>query len=67
METSSRRPAREAALGLCAGSPLRAEIEARDPARLDEAIEAATAAIAKLGNDEAVDAPMAAHVFEAVA
>ena len=67
VETSSRRPAREAALGLCAGSPLRAEIEAHDPARLDEAIAAATVAIAELGDDEAIDAPMAAHVFEAVA
>lgn len=37
--------ARDAATGLCAGTPLRGEIEARDPEGLDGAIEAATAAL----------------------
>ncbi|HLL30989.1 MAG TPA: class I SAM-dependent methyltransferase, partial [Allosphingosinicella sp.] len=40
---------RDAALGLCQGSPLRSEIEARDPDRLGEATEAAAAALARLG------------------
>jgi len=37
--------ARETALGLVAGSPLRALIEARDPTRLDEAVDAAEQAL----------------------
>lgn len=61
----SRGPAREAALGLCQGSPLRGEIEARAPERLDEAVEAATAALTRFSGGEAVDAPMSAHVFTA--
>lgn len=65
VEAHSRRPAREAALGLCLGSPLRSEIEARDPARLDEAVEAAAGAVAKLGEAEGVQNTMSAHVFEA--
>jgi SAM-dependent methyltransferase len=52
----------EAASGLCRGTPLRAEIEARDPARLDEATAAAAAALAPLDGREA---PMSAHVFSA--
>lgn len=57
---SSRVVARDAATGLCHGSPLRAEIEARDPARLDEAVEAAAAALA---DRDGAEAPMSAHVF----
>ena len=37
---------REAAIGLCQGTPLRNEIEARDPSRLGEATDAAEAALA---------------------
>jgi SAM-dependent methyltransferase len=36
---------REPAIGFCLGSPLRTEIEARDPGRLDPAVECAAAAI----------------------
>jgi ubiquinone/menaquinone biosynthesis C-methylase UbiE len=61
----SRGTPAEAAEGLCLGSPLRAEIEARDATRLDEAVAAATAAVAELGNP--LDQPMAAHVFVATA
>jgi ubiquinone/menaquinone biosynthesis C-methylase UbiE len=38
--------AREVAIGLCQGTPLRNEIEARDPSRLAEATDAAEAALA---------------------
>ncbi len=59
---SSRVVARDAATGLCLGTPLRAEIEARGPERLDEAVEAAAAALAHWDGTEA---PMSAHVFSA--
>lgn len=60
----SRGAARDVAPGLCQGSPLRAEIEARAPDRLDEASEAALAALIRLHGDP-VDAAMSAHVFTA--
>jgi SAM-dependent methyltransferase len=62
----SRGDARELAPGLCQGSPLRAEIEARAPERLDEATEAAVSALVRLHGDP-VDAAMSAHVFRASA
>jgi SAM-dependent methyltransferase len=60
----SRGGARELAPGLCEGSPLRAEIEARAPERLAEATEAAVAALVERCGDP-VDAAMSAHVFSA--
>ncbi len=54
--------ASEAAAGLCRGSPLGAEIEVRAPERLDEAGEAATAAVEALGEDAG---RLSAHVIEA--
>lgn len=57
--------AREAAVGLCQGSPLRSEIEARDPERLAEATAAAERAIAELLGDGEIENPMSAHVFTA--
>jgi ubiquinone/menaquinone biosynthesis C-methylase UbiE len=62
VDKKSMVDARAAAEGMCAGTPLRAEIEERDPARLDEAIEAAAASLAHLDGGEA---PMSAHVFSA--
>ncbi|HET7755267.1 MAG TPA: class I SAM-dependent methyltransferase [Anaeromyxobacteraceae bacterium] len=66
-EAVSRRSraasARDAALGVCEGTPLRHEILARDPAGLPRAVESATRALrAELG-DGAVDAEMRAFVF----
>lgn len=62
----SRAPdPRDAAMGMCLGSPLRAEIEARDPARLDEAVEAAARALTPFAGPGGLDAPMSAHVFTA--
>jgi SAM-dependent methyltransferase len=60
----SRGAALDLAPGLCQGSPLRAEIEARAPDRLDEATEAALAALVRRCGDP-VDAAMSAHVFTA--
>jgi ubiquinone/menaquinone biosynthesis C-methylase UbiE len=60
----SRGNARDVAPGLCQGSPLRSEIEARAPDRLDEATEAAVAALVRRCGDP-VDAAMSAHVFTA--
>ena len=55
--------AREAAVGLCQGTPLRSEIEARGS--LEEATEAAAVALAPLVGSEGLDTPMSAHVFSA--
>jgi SAM-dependent methyltransferase len=60
----SRGDARALAPGLCQGSPLRAEIEARAPERLEEATAAALSALVRLHGDP-VDAAMSAHVFTA--
>ena len=52
----------QAAIGLCHGSPLRAEIEAHGPGALERATHAAAAALAGAEGDEA---PMSALVFSA--
>jgi SAM-dependent methyltransferase len=59
-----RGDARELAPGLCQGSPLRAEIEARAPDRLAEATQVASDALVRLCGDP-LDAAMSAHVFTA--
>jgi ubiquinone/menaquinone biosynthesis C-methylase UbiE len=59
---SSRVIAGEAAQGLVLGSPFRAEIEQRDPAMLERALEAVTKALARW---DAQDAPISAHVVTA--
>jgi ubiquinone/menaquinone biosynthesis C-methylase UbiE len=55
--------AREAAVGLCLGTPLRAEIEARGPARLEQVIDAAATALAPYETDQGIDARMSANIF----
>lgn len=60
----SRGSAAEIAPGICQGSPLRSEIEARAPGRLDEATQAALAALVRLCGDP-IDAAMSAHVVTA--
>ncbi|HYP87797.1 MAG TPA: class I SAM-dependent methyltransferase [Polyangiaceae bacterium] len=53
------------AVGLCQGTPVRGEIEARDPRRLDEATRAVAAALtARFGNGP-FDNRMSAHVVTA--
>ena len=49
-----------AAIGLTQGSPMRLEIEARDPSRLNEATERVAEALTALGNESAVTVPMSA-------
>jgi len=63
----SRSPAaRDLALAFCQGTPLRAEIEARDPARLEEATDAAARALRERFGGGAIEAPMEAIVFSCV-
>jgi SAM-dependent methyltransferase len=55
--------ARNPALGLIQGSPLGAEITARDPSGLDKAVEAATQAIAERFGSGPIEASMQAHII----
>ncbi len=59
---SSRVDARHAAQGLVFGSPLRAEIERRDPTALERAADAVAQALAPW---DGKDAPMSAHLATA--
>lgn len=59
---SSRVSAAEAAQGIVLGSPFRAEIERRDPAALDRAVDAVSEALRPW---DGKDAPMSAHVVTA--
>ena len=63
VESTNPLDARGAATGLCQGSPLRAEIEARDPAKLEEATDAATRAVERF---DGKDTTLSAHVVTAV-
>ncbi len=65
MRSRARSP-RDPAIGLVAGSPLRNEIEARDPDRLEEAIEVTTAAVAAQFGSTDIDGKMQAHIITAV-
>lgn len=56
---------RDPAIGYCQGTPLRNEIEARDPARLGEATEAAASALGARFGFGAVDGKIQAHVITA--
>jgi SAM-dependent methyltransferase len=59
----SRAPSpREPAIGLCQGTPLRAEIEARDPARLDEITARAAEALSSRFGPSSFDNHMSAVV-----
>ncbi len=52
----------DAATGMCQGSPLRSEIEARDHAALERVTEAASRALAQFEGPDGFDAPMSAHL-----
>ena len=56
---------RDPAIGLCQGTPLRSEIEARDANRLMEATDAAASRIAARFGKGPVDGMIQAHVFTA--
>ena len=59
----SRAPSsRHVAIAYCQGTPLRSEIEARDPARLGEATDVAEAAITRRFGPGPVDGKIQAHV-----
>jgi len=62
---SCAESARAAAIGLCQGTPLRNQIEDRDPSHLDEATAAATKALSKTFGHGVIDARMRALVVEA--
>ncbi len=62
----SRSPSpRQVAVAYCQGTPLRNEIVARDPARLDEATKATTEALAHRFGSGPVDGRIRAHVISA--
>jgi SAM-dependent methyltransferase len=54
--------ARDVAVGICQGTPVRNEIEARDASRLEEATDAATEYVTRRFGAGPIDAPMQAHV-----
>ncbi len=62
VESTNPLDARGAATGLCQGSPLRAEIEARDPAKLEAATDAAAAALQRF---DGRDTTLSAHIVTA--
>ena len=62
---ASRAPsARHAAIAFCQGTPLRGEIEAIDPSRLEEATDAAERALVRRFGTGPIAAKMRAHVLE---
>jgi ubiquinone/menaquinone biosynthesis C-methylase UbiE len=69
VETLERRSRaaspRDPAIGFCQGTPLRNEIEARDPNRLGEATDAAASAVAARFGPGPIDAKIQAHVVMA--
>ncbi|HVC55313.1 MAG TPA: methyltransferase domain-containing protein [Stellaceae bacterium] len=58
---------RDPAIGFCQGTPMRSEIEARDATRLDEATEAAAAALAARFGFGPIEGKIQAHVITASA
>ena len=58
--------ARTVAVGFCQGTPMRNEIEARDTVRLEDAVDAAAAAIAARYGSGQVSGKMKAYVVVAV-
>ena len=59
--------AREAATGLCQGTPMRADIEAFGPDALERATEAAAEALRQFEGPDGFDAPMSAHIVTTIA
>ena len=65
--TSRAASHRDPAIGFCQGSPMRNEIEARDPDGLQAATDAAADALAARFGEGAIEAPMQAKVVTASA
>ena len=64
-QRSRAASARDAAVGICEGTPLRYEIIARDPQRLSEVVDAATLALQAAFDGDTIDGAMRAYVFTA--
>ena len=64
---SAAPSARDLAIGFCQGSPLRSEIEERDPDRLGEATDATTKALLSRFGDGPISGKMRAHVITGAA
>jgi ubiquinone/menaquinone biosynthesis C-methylase UbiE len=58
--------ARDAAIALTQGTPMRSEIEKRGPEALAQATEAAAQALLQFEGPEGFDAPMSAHIVTAI-
>jgi SAM-dependent methyltransferase len=66
VERVSRAPSpRDPAIGFCQGSPLRAEIEARDPAGVEKATDAAAQALAQRFGPGPIEGRICAQIFTA--
>lgn len=66
VQLRSRAPShRDPAVGFCQGSPLRNEIEARDPNRVAEATDAAAVAVQERFGSGPIDGKIQAHVVTA--
>ena len=59
---SRAKSARDAAIAYCRGTPLRSEIEARDPSQLGKATDIAAEAIAQRFGRGIVDSKIQAHI-----
>lgn len=57
--------ARDAAIALTQGTPMRSEIEQRGPGMLDRATDAATEALRQFEGPDGFEAPMSAHIVTA--
>ena len=64
--TSRAASARDVAIAYCQGTPLRNEIEARDPTGLEDATRAAQEALAQRFGTGPVEGRIRAHVFTAI-
>ena len=64
--TSRASSAREAATAYCQGTPLRAEIEMRDPSGLERATQVGTEALARRFGEGAIEGRISAHVISAL-
>jgi ubiquinone/menaquinone biosynthesis C-methylase UbiE len=65
-ETSRAASPRDPAVAYCQGTPLRNEIEARDPSRLEEATQRAAETLAQRFGSAAIEGRIRAHVMTAV-
>jgi SAM-dependent methyltransferase len=64
--TSRALSPRDPAIAYCQAGPLRSEIEARDPSRLEEATQRSAEALAQRFGSEAIEGRIRAHVITAI-